>query len=77
MNRIHLSPFLLLGEERIGLNYPPDAIITGLIKSLKDVRWSREKNGWHIPCNKPAYEALVDKLMGIATVENAELRKYL
>ncbi|MDQ6890581.1 MAG: hypothetical protein M3Z56_09945, partial [Bacteroidota bacterium] len=40
-------------------------------------KWSRTNKCWYIPCTEKNYDLLAKVLMGVATLEVEELKKYL
>ena len=77
MTIVVLQPFFHRGEERMGIYFPHDVAVTGLVKKQKDCRWSSTLKCWHIACNRSAYAALTVDLHEKAEIQTAALKTYL
>jgi site-specific recombinase XerD len=77
MISVVLQPFHHRGEERIGIYFRHDTVITGMIKKLPGCKWSNTKKCWHIGCNRESYAALTKMLEEKADLQNGALKIYL
>lgn len=77
MTSLSLQPFHHRGEERIGIYYRHDTIITGIIKKIPGMRWSSTRRCWYISCNRGSYELLLKAIENKAVIETAALKIYL
>ena len=77
MTIVVLKPFFNRGEERMGIYFPHDGVVTGLVKKQKDCRWSNTQKCWHIACNRESYGALAAALHEKAALQTAALKTYL
>ena len=77
MTIVVLKPFFNRGEERMGIYFNHDGVVTGLVKKQKDCRWSNTQKCWHIACNRESYGALAAALHEKAALQTAALKTYL
>ena len=52
MQKITLKHLLIRGEKKIGFQFYPNKVLNAMVKSLPEVKWSKEFNMAHIPNEK-------------------------
>lgn len=75
MTIVSLSPLFHRNEERIAAYFPVDDSIAKVVKKIPGATWSKTQRCWHLPFGRNTYDALLQKLNGIATVDDSALRK--
>lgn len=77
MQLVKLKPLFHRGMERIAIHFAYDSELNAIVRSCKNLRYSRTHKCWHLPCTKESYEELLGKLKGKSAIESDELRAYL
>ena len=77
VEKIHLRLAVIDNQERILMIYSTNNSIDGLVRQVKEVKWSHRLRCWHLPCNKEKLKALETIVKGIAFLDTTELRRQL
>jgi len=69
---ITISRIIHRQQARLGISFPYDSEMVGLIKELTDARWSSSLNLWHIPDTHNSYNDLAERFSNFDLPEYGE-----
>jgi integrase/recombinase XerD len=75
--KIILKPLQHRGQESIAILYDNYPSLNGVVKKLPQAKWSQTHRCWYVPLSKESYSGIYNKLKDSASIETAELKKYL
>lgn len=77
MHTVQLTLLLHNNAEHIGIFFPKNPALEMAIRKIKGIRWTQTHRCWYLPLVKANYDALVQQVKGIATVDAYSLKSFL
>ncbi|MEQ1799960.1 MAG: tyrosine-type recombinase/integrase [Lacibacter sp.] len=77
MVQITLKPLQHQTGEWIGIYFKHIPAVNSILRNKLKARWSQTHQCWYVPLSKESFQQLKDALQKTATLETAELKKYL
>jgi integrase/recombinase XerD len=77
MTSITLNPFLHSNTENIAICFTSNNQLNGIVKKIKDVKWSHTNKCWYLPLSRENYTAIVNAFKNKACIDNKALAAWL